>query len=171
MASANLAKLQATVNRFAKLGGFSQIAIDGGMGSQTENAVTKALQAAVSASGGIGDDQLAAVVSASAGSARQTVIMQRNVDIETTLAAIANSLGLPPAATVTVKDSSLVAAATAVPNKSAFNVASPMGASLFDSVSLWWRQRPTWQQIGLGVAGAGIVVMGFSKAKKSAEKA
>jgi hypothetical protein len=103
MASTNLAALQATTNRFADKVGFAPIPADGGMGQLTINAVMKTL-AWVGDGGGVFDFGLSdgtrgvaagfAQMLSAAGAGVATILMQKNVDINTTLMAAASELGL-----------------------------------------------------------------------------
>lgn len=114
MASSNLMALQATTNRLASTASFAPICADGGMGNATESAVTKALEfvgnngalpfvgsmlgtASVSeGTKGVALGFSDMLKQAGTGLPAQTVIMQRNQDINLVLGAAADELGLGP---------------------------------------------------------------------------
>ncbi len=110
MASASLAQLQATTNRFASKVGFAPIPVDGGMGILTQRAVSDTLKW-VADGGNFFDSISSAMRGAALGlssivgtgitamtSSGATAIMQQLTNINDTLTRTANELGLPAAA-------------------------------------------------------------------------
>ncbi len=110
MASAGLAQLQATTNRFASKVGFAPIPVDGGMGILTQRAVSDTLKW-VADGGNFFDSISSAMRGAALGlssivgtgitamtSSGATAIMQQLTNINDTLTRTANELGLPAAA-------------------------------------------------------------------------
>ena len=171
MASENLAKLQATVNRFASKADFSQLTIDGGMGPKTANAIITTL-AWVAANIQAETDTAGALVvklAAGDGTPDQTAIMQNVVGINTYLWGVADVNQLAPAATVALTKPS-GNAGTFTPDKSAFSVKPPPGAGFAASAQLWFRQLPTWGQVALGVGGGLGFLFAATRIKKGAKR-
>lgn len=185
MASENLAKLQATVNRFAGEVGFSPLAVDGGMGTKTADAVVAAVGWASDAdrscedsttSGGtlcIDAGQAATArallnaIVTSGGASDQQRIMDTNVGLNTFLSQVADKAGFGRAAIVTIAHSS----SGFTPDKSAFTVKPPPGAGWAASTQLWFRQLPTWGQVGVGVGGGVALLFVMTKFRgKSSSK-
>lgn len=165
-----LLSLQATINRFTDAGGFSPIVIDGGMGSETENATQNALVAACTKTGDPADrtnmicnlmDQMNTAFAAGGG---QSWIMGNVQTLTSELNTAGNALFLPAAATVTLKPNVVP---SIVPNKTQVTVKPPPSATSIDKARLWFRQAPLWQQVGIGVAGGLALLFGFNSYKKS----
>lgn len=170
MASSNLAALQRTANRYASKAGFAPIAADGGMGVNTENAVRKALAWAgepgfftqmfaddsmVGAARGLTDE-------INSSSSPQTVIMQRNVDINTVLSTLAQQYGLPAAAAPT---------GSAMPlNPVTMNAGSsptlPGAAGAAGSILGVFGSMPTPMKVALAGIAVGIGYFAFSTPKR-----
>lgn len=174
MASQNLANLQATVNRFASDADFSPLVIDGGMGSKTIAAVSKALSYAAGA-------RAADQVNTAAGQQGQanavlfdqqirtgdpaTFIMQTLSSINSALADVADALGMTEAAVVVLVKPQAVIPST-VPDKTAFKVKAPASMNPFDATRLWLRQLSTVGQVGVGAGALVVLLAGFSAIKK-----
>jgi hypothetical protein len=183
MASENLAKLQATLNRYASEAGFSQLAIDGGMGDKTSNGVFRALgwvggtDGCVDGDGGVelcvdqNDKETARSLLTSlitdSGALDHTKVMQANVGLNTFLTKVADGVDLQPAATV-----SLVRPPSGgtLPDRGAFNVQAPPGAGTWMKTRLWFTQLPQWQQAGIGIGGGIALLIAFTKFRKPAKK-
>lgn len=151
MASVNLANLQATINRYADKADFSPIAIDGGMGPKTIEALRASLRS-------VGNDAFFqrardwtdALDGASADDVRASAIMQGLADLNQLLAANADAAELPPPATVALVKQGTT---TTIPDKSAFKITAPSTAGPIDKARLWFRQLSTPAQVGVGAAG------------------
>ncbi len=178
MASENLAKLQAAANRFASEAPFSPIAIDGGMGPNTVSAIDQALSYASSDAAKLGTANTpsanqgvfdAAQYSQGLKAGDQaTFIMQNVVGMAATLNAVADGLKFDPAALVTLKTPTPMQ--NTVPDKKAFTVKPPPGMGPVASIRLWFRQQPTVNQVGFGIAGAAVLFFGFTRFKRPDKK-
>lgn len=146
---ANVAALQSAVNRFAAVGGFGKVSVDGLWGPNTINATYKTLAwmaAGACAPAGCIDDDDAATANAlvsrwdqSAGSAG---------GLTTFITHAADEIGLPYVATP-------VPSTTPIPSASPAPWQPP-------APGIWERLRsiPTWQKVGLGlVFGFGALWM------------
>jgi hypothetical protein len=174
MASSNLALLQRTVNRYASKAGFAPIAADGGMGPATENAVRRALGHAADP-GFFSEDSLSDGVKGiaqgfldmiSRSSSPQTVIMQKNVDINTVLTRAANDLGLPAVVAapsgggVPVNPSTLNAVAPSAASAKA--AAAGAGKGIFDAIT----SMPMPMKLALAGITLGIGYFAFFDKKR-----
>ena len=177
MASENLARLQATANRYANSANFSPLVIDGGMGPKTITAIVSALAVAsgaatqdqVNTSSGIQGAADAAQYANGLRSGDQAVfIMQNVVGMNATLNAVGDALGLVGAASGALTKPTTVQ--TTVPDKSAFKVKAAANAGAFDSARLWLRQRSTVEQAGIGIGALLVLAFGFSKLKRKPER-
>lgn len=152
-ANAAVRSLQAVVNRFSEVGGFSPVAVDGGMGGSTENATQNAL---VIASGqGFGEELLTGFNAAFSTGAGQSFIMQHVFDITTTLVAVANSMGLP----AEIKPSPITTLVSSVTNAITGGPKLPGAAagSVVDIV----KNMPTPMKLALAGITAGIGYFAF----------
>lgn len=175
MASENLAKLQATLNRFASPAGFSPLVIDGGMGAKTIGATRLALKYSAKKwnelfgfENGELTDQINNVSEADQFAAEN--IMQEVTNLNSQLDNVANKLGLPAGSPVSLVNSTTTANPR-LPDRNAFAVRPPPGASTFDQLTLKWRQLPQWQQAGLGVGGGIALLIAFTKLRSNKPRA
>jgi hypothetical protein len=167
MASENLGKLQATVNRFARDAGFSPLVIDGGMGAKTINATRLALNYSAKKWNelfGFENNELTDQISNLSVTDQFAAenIMQEVVNINSQLANVGDKLGLPPPATVSLTKS-LATTNPRSADKSAFGVKPPPGASFWEATKLKFRQMPQWQQAGIGIGGGIALLIAFAK--------
>lgn len=169
MASENLAKLQATVNRYSDKADFSPLTIDGGMGPKTIAAIREALSL-------VGNDAyftrarawIEALDGASGDDVRASAIMNGLSDLNDILTGNANAQNLPSGATVSLTKP--ITVPSTVPDKSAFGIRPPVGMGPIDKARLWFRQQSTPVQVGVGAAGVfGVLgLFGFIRKKKGA---
>ncbi len=171
--SQNLAKLQATVNRFADARDFPPLVIDGGMGGKTLSAVIEALSDSVqsASSSNVNDARswLTALQGASSDDVRETAIMGGLDQINTLLTSTADEFGYDRSASVAIAKPIAPSSGIPTPDRSAFKVAPPPGAGVWTGAKLWFRQLPQVGQVGVGV-GAGLALLfaftRFRKAKR-----
>ena len=174
MASENLAKLQATANRFAKDADFSPLVIDGGMGPDTILALGLAfayassdkakLETANTSQANQGVIDAAQYFNGLQAGDPATFIMQNVVGMNVTLGAVADGLGLTQAAQVALTKPTTIQ--NTIGDKSAFKVKPPAGMNPLDAARLWFRQLSTVGQAGVGGGALILLIMGMSAWKK-----
>lgn len=164
MPSANVVALQNAINRIAGLGGFARVAVDGGLGPQTNTGVFNALgwlannandSETRSAAAGL----VAALVNGD-GSINQTQIAQSASGLSSFIGNAADSLGAAPenvAASGSNGASSGGGAVAPVPSKIAAQATNIANA---------FKALPTWQKVGLGVGAAVGAIAVVHKIKK-----
>jgi hypothetical protein len=153
MASANLAKLQATVNRYASAAGFAPIAVDGGMGSNTIAATQRALVFAANEVESGAAPRLPDFEHAMRQSDSASFIMTNVVDLNTELTKGADNLGLArPQSVALVRPP--VAGIAADPG--AFKIGPPPGG-LVGAALVQWHKIPDLLKVGVL---AGVVLGG-----------
>lgn len=167
MASENLAKLQATTNRFASVVGFSPLVIDGGMGAKTEEAIVRVLNFIESGCKqqcvGPNTQQAASVALVNIS---PTTIMQQNVGLNQLFNGVAELLSMPAAALVAIAKPT---ANTTTPDRSAFAVKPPPTMGVIDRTRLWFRQQtmPVKAAMGIGGAIGAMALWGMVSKKKA----
>lgn len=164
MASENLAKLQATVNRFAGAIGQAPLVPDGGMGDLTFQGVQFALMYAIQNDPAAPDSVDHRVLeSLSRLSETPEGQMQNVITLNEQLTRVADKLGLARPQSISVVRPPIPGA---TPDPGAFKV-KPPPTGVLASLSVTWHKLPTWAQIGIG-AGAvfGTFALATSVKKK-----